>query len=354
MKSATWRWLSILMIAAAIVLPVHVPVAAAGEPVLSIEHLDISQFPNMTLTLQVLDSRGSTIQNLTADSFELSESTSEEQVPISIESIQVRTDRIGMGISLILDMRGNVSVEELVQAREVANALLEGFDLVGTPGGDVAELWVVGADPPLQVGFTSDGGSLTNKVNQVLPPDSDSGSLNDVVRRALSKADSGKKREVAIVISTTRQKGETLDSVTTQLALENQTPVFTVDLDGSAGETLLTDLAIATGGDHYADPSPESVSSIPDRIAAQLKLEYVLGFRSRFSQDGREHTLRVVVRAPQGTVEGSETFRIPSDTIAIRRVSLGLLISSASIAILGILFAYLAGRQFDYRLRLRT
>jgi len=352
MKRATWRWLSILMITAVVGLLLYVPAGAAGEPVLSIENLDISQFPQMTLTLQVLDSRGSTIQNLTPDSFELSESTLEEQVPISIQTLQVRTDRIGMGISLILDMRGNTSVEELVHAREVANTLLESFNLVGDPGGDVAELWVVGVDPPLQVGFTSDGGSLTNKINQVLPPALDSGSLNDVVRRTLSKADSGKKRQVAIVISTTRQEGEMLDSLTTQLALDNQIPIFTVDL-ASAEETLLTDLAITTGGDHYTDPSPEILSNIRDRIATQLKLEYVLGFRSKLSQDGREHTLRVVVRIPQGNIEKSETFRIPSDAIAVRRVSLGLLISSVSIAILGLLFTYLAGRQFGYHIRAR-
>src|SRR5215470_7872458 len=236
------------------------------------------------VNVTVTESDGRPLTNLKPDSFQVFEDKVEQQVRyFSSEAAPV-------SLGIIFDISHSME-KKLRFAKDAAVKFLE----TGTPD-DEYFLVEFASRAKIAEGFTSDITRLRDKLSLV--PAQGNTALYDAVYLGLAQLKKGQNPKKALLLITDGEDNHSRYSRgdIREFVREADAQIYVIDL----GRALVGDLAEMTGGHSYH----ASVSDLEDtceKIALELKSQYVIGYEStNANKDGKFRKLRVKVTPPAG------------------------------------------------------
>jgi VWFA-related protein len=317
MNAATNAWrgqLIRILLGALFVVATLRPAVASGQPgtvTLTVDALEIADFPAIRAYVTVRDENGVPIPEQAVDDFQLSEDRSPQLVHPSTLTTRLNPDSASW-IVLAIDISGSMAGERMTDAQAAATRFL---DAMG-PSDHVAvyafteEVALDAADPAHEVPFTTDKAPLYSFIAGLQAGGRTP--LYDAAYKTVLMLDAAPAAAPRAVLLLTdgRDEGSRVagrDTAVTE-AQRRAVPVFTIGL-ADADTSFIQELARRTGGLYRPAENSAALGDLFDDVAGMLRNQYVLEFQSALPADGREHRLEVRV-----TIDGGQ---------AITEVSLG-------------------------------
>jgi Ca-activated chloride channel homolog len=265
-------------ILALVVVFVAVAVVLSAQKSLKVD-VDLVLF-NVTVT----DGDNRLVTDLKSENFQLFEDKTEQQI------LYFSSEAAPVSLGIIFDISHSME-KKLDFARDAAGKFLES----GTPDD---EYFLVEFSNRANVahGFTTDINRLRDRL--AFKPAAGSTALYDGIYLGLSQLKKGQNPKKALLLITDGEdnhsrytRGDIRESIR-----EADAQIYAIDL----GRALLSDLAEMTGGHSYR-ASVEDLQEICERIALELKSQYVIGYEStNASKDGKFRKVRIRVTPPAG------------------------------------------------------
>ncbi len=236
------------------------------------------------VNVTVSDSDNRFVQDLKDGNFQLFEDKVEQKIRyFSSEAAPV-------SIGIIFDI--SRSMEKKVSfARDAAVKFLE----TGTPD-DEYFLVEFSSRAKVAEGFTTDISRLRDRLS--FTPAQGSTALYDAVYLGLAQLKSGQNPKKALLLITDGEDNHSRYSRgdIREFVREADAQIFVIDL----GHALVSDLADMTGGHSYR-ASVNDLEDTCEKIAQELKSQYVIGYEStNTNKDGKFRKVRVRVIPPSG------------------------------------------------------
>ena len=212
----------------------------------------------------------------------------EDKVEQKIEYFS--TDNAPLSLGIIFDVSHSME-KKIDLAREAAVTFLQN----GTPED---EYFLVEFNNRAKVAqdFTTDILRLSNRLS-FMPPDGNT-AMYDAVYLGLNKVKNGQNPRKALLLITDREDNHSRYSRRDirEFLREADVQIYSIDL----GRALIGDLSEMTGGHSYRG-SVDELQDICEKIAAELKNQYVIGYSSsNTDRDGKWRKLRLKVNPPPG------------------------------------------------------
>jgi Ca-activated chloride channel family protein len=265
---------------------------------------------NVTVT----DRNGRFVTGLERENFKLVE----DKVPQEIAYFS--SEDIPLSVGIILDVSGSMK-DKLKTAVEAAITFMKG----GSP--DDEYFLVEFADKPTGTAdFTND----ISKIQSRFLSSKAKGrtALFDAVYMGLSKLEQGNNAKRALLLITDGEDNRsryTFSNVR-DFVKEKDVQMYAIGItsgwsDGAAeqGRALLRDLASISGGNSFFPTSVYGLEDICRKIAAELKYQYVIGYRStNTAKDGEWRKIKVTAELPKNklTVRAKQGYYAPSENTA--------------------------------------
>jgi Ca-activated chloride channel homolog len=232
----------------------------------------------------VADGANRFINGLKADDFQLFEDKVEQK--ISYFSSEAAPVSLGIVFDISHSMQKKLDFARLAAARFLES---------GTPD-DEYFLVEFSNRANLTHGFTSDIARLRDRL--AFKPAAGSTALYDGIYLGLSQLKKGQNPKKALLLITDGEdnhsrysRGDLRDFIR-----EADAQIFVIDL----GRALISDLAEMTGGHSY-HASVDDLEETCEKIALEIKSQYVIGYEStNTSKDGKFRKVRVRVTPPPG------------------------------------------------------
>jgi Ca-activated chloride channel homolog len=237
------------------------------------------------VSVGVRDSNNRAVSDLKGDNFQIFE----DKVEQKIRYFSSELTPISLGI--VFDMSRSMQ-KKLPFARDAAVKFLE----TGTPD-DEYFLVEFSSRAQLAQGFTSDISRLRDKLSLV--PAQGNTALYDGVYLGLAELKRGQNPRKALLLITDGEDNHSRYSRgdIRQFVRESDAQIFVIDM----GRALVGELADMTGGHSYR-ASPADLEDTCERIARELKSQYVIGYEStNTNKDGRFRKLRVRINPTAAT-----------------------------------------------------
>jgi Ca-activated chloride channel family protein len=245
----------------------------------------------------VTDSKNRNVQGLTQDRFQLWE----DKVEQNIEYFS--TEDVPLSVGIILDVSGSMK-NNMPPARSAANTFMRMGDQ-----SDEYFLIVFSDSAQLTQDFTSDITRVQGRL--LLTAAKGSTALYDALYLGLEKLESADNSRKALLLITDGQDNHSRYSFSDvkNFVREHDVMIYSIGItdpatllvSGDIGKGVLEDLASLTGGDAFFPASAGQLPEICARIAAELKNQYVLGYRPRNTAgDGKWRKIKVKVNKLQG------------------------------------------------------
>lgn len=257
-------------------------------------YLDKSEFPRVTTYLLVEDGSGQPIINLQQDAFALTE----DKIAVDVEGF------IGAGqqpvvAMLIIDYSGSMDdYGKMEGAKEAAHIFLDQLQ----PGRDRVGLIAFEDSPRTLHSLTlvseTDLQTFKSSISRLAPTGGTA--YYDAVYSAILalQSQSGRKVVIALTDGDDNQSRYSLNS-TTQLAQENDVPIYTIGLGSDVKASILERMARETGGQYYFSPEASQLAALYQDLAQALQNEYSLTYTSPTSdRDGTQRDVAVAVTHP--------------------------------------------------------
>jgi Ca-activated chloride channel family protein len=236
------------------------------------------------VNVSVTDPENHVITDLKSDNFQLFEDKVEQQIKYFSSEVAP------LSLGIVFDISHSME-NKLELARTAAVRFLE----TGTPED---EYFLIEFSNRAEVteDFTTDISRLRDQLS--LKPAAGATALYDAVYLGLSKVKAGANPKKALLLIT---DGEDNHSRYTrgnirEFLRESDVQIFVIDL----GRALIGDLAEMTGGHSYHG-SLDELENICEKIALELKSQYVLGYESsNTNRDGKYRKIRVKTSPPAG------------------------------------------------------
>jgi Ca-activated chloride channel family protein len=232
----------------------------------------------------VRDSDNRAVTDLKADNFQVFEDKVEQKIRYFSSEV------VPISLGIIFDMSRSMQ-KKLPFARDAALKFLE----TGTPD-DEYFLVEFSSRAELAQGFTSDIARLRDKLSLV--PAQGNTALYDGVYLGLAQLKRGQNPRKALLLITDGEDNHSRYSRgdIRQFVRESDAQIYVIDM----GHALVGELADMTGGHSYR-ASPSDLEDTCEKIALELKSQYVIGYEStNTNKDGRFRKLRVKVNPPAG------------------------------------------------------
>ena len=245
-------------------------------------------------TVTVTDRNGRYVTGLEKENFKLAE----DKVPQEISYFS--SEDIPLSVGIILDVSGSMK-DKLKTAVEAAITFMKG----GSP--DDEYFLVEFSDKPTGTAdFTND----IAKIQSLFLASKAKGrtALFDAVYMGLSKLEQGNNAKRALLLITDGEDNRsryTFSNVR-DFVKEKDVQMYAIGItngwsDASAeqGRALLRDLAAISGGNSFFPTSVYGLEDICRKIAAELKYQYVLGYRStNTAKNGEWRKIKVTAEFP--------------------------------------------------------
>src|SRR5262245_20231273 len=236
------------------------------------------------VSVTVADSDNRFITDLKAENFQIFEDKIEQQIRyFSNEASPV-------SIGIIFDLSHSME-RKLSFARDAALKFLQ----TGTPQ-DEYFLVEFASRAKIAQGFTTDITRLRDRI--AFTPAEGSTALYDAVYLGLAQLKRGQNPKKALLLITDGEDNHSRYSRgdIREVVREADAQIYVIDL----GRSLVGDLAEMTGGHSY-HASVNDIEDTCEKIALELKSQYVIGYEStNTSKDGKFRKVRVRVTPPPG------------------------------------------------------
>lgn len=327
MRNARWT-MAILILA--LLWGIALPASAQGVVNLSIDGLEMDQFPSAKAMVTVRNENGVPIIGLGRDKFELVEDGIASFPPSEVTS-QVNPDAV-ISVVMVIDISGSMKGKPIEEAMRAANALLDQLSsqdrgAIIAFADEVKDLDPANLEEGKELGFTPDKNALRNVVNFL---DSKIGwdtPLYDAIYKGVKMVTTEPAGKRAVIVMTDgRDERDNAQGVAVKDAGSVSTPddpineanrhnipIFSVGLVGLGGKIdtkYLSRLAERTGGVYQEAPQPEELTPLFENAVSQLKTQYALSYESRLKKDSNYHSLVVRVNLPQGQDFDETKFQI--------------------------------------------
>ena len=323
------HWMSAVLILA-LALGSTVVVSAQGAVNLSIDNLDMADFPESRVQVTVRDANGVPIPDLGADKFEIIEDGRASFPPREVTT-HVNPDAV-ISIVMVIDISGSMEGKPIEEAMRAANALLDQLSeqdraAIIAFADEVKDLDPTRLEEGKELGFTTDKNAVRNVVNFLDTKIGWDTPLYDAIYKGVKMAEAEPVGKRAVVVMTDgRDERDNANGVPVKDAGSLSTPddpineanrhnipIFSIGLAGLGGKIdtkYLTRLAERTGGIYREAPEPEELTPLFEEVANQLKTQYVLHYDSQLELDDQYHSLMVRVHLPQGQDFDETKFQI--------------------------------------------
>src|SRR5262245_11069626 len=231
------------------------------------------------VNVHVTDDANRFVSDLKPDNFQLFEDKVEQKIRYFSNEVAP------VSLGIIFDISHSME-KKLEFARQAATKFLE----TGTPD-DEYFLVEFSNRAKLSQGFTNDISRLRDRI--AFKPASGSTALYDGVYLGLSQLKEGQNPRKALLLITDGEDNHSRYSRgdIREFIREADAQIYVIDL----GHALVSDLAEMTGGHSYR-ASVEDLEDTCEKIALELKSQYVIGYESsNTSNDGKFRKVRVRV-----------------------------------------------------------
>ena len=236
------------------------------------------------VNVAVRDADSRPVTSLKAEDFQIFEDRIEQKIRYFSSEVTP------ISLGLVFDMSRSME-KKLAFARDAALKFLE----TGTPD-DEYFLVEFSSRAHLAEGFTSDISRLRDKLTLV--PAEGNTALYDAVYLGLAQLKSGQNPRKALLLITDGEDNHSRYSRRDirEFVREADAQIYVIDM----GRALVGELADMTGGHSY-HASVNNLEETCEKIALELKSQYVIGFEStNTNKDGKFRKLRVKVNPPEG------------------------------------------------------
>ncbi|MBI4869957.1 MAG: VWA domain-containing protein [Candidatus Riflebacteria bacterium] len=280
----------------------------AGPEDLGVEihKISIDSFPRMQVSLTLVDRTGRVLKGLESRNFRVFEAGHR----VKLEDVAV--DRTPVVAAICVDSSGSMtsSIDSVKRAAGLFIRLLD--------EDDQAEIVSFADDPRLVSPRTSDKAVLLGRLHTLVAYGATA--LHDAMWRCLSDLKGLPGRRVVVLLTdgqdqnrdgTARLSRHTLEEVL-KLARSEKVPFFTIRLGRRVLQDELANIAKTSGGRSYAAPRPADLEDIYRQIAALVKSQVLLTYRSpNSSHDGKWRAVEVRASAEERQGSTREVFRAP-------------------------------------------
>ncbi len=303
MKSKTL--LTVLMILAIGLAVFPQNAAASGDTLtLTVEQVDLSAFPTITLRLSAWGPDGLPPVEIFPAELSITENGG---VPFSVDDITLDPDS-QVSVALVMDISGSMQGPPLVDAQQAAARFLDRLK----PGRDQAALIafadVISTDPltidvTREIGFTNEfkpavydrveglqAGGYTH-LYQALTKAVRMTAALEAGHRAVLLLSDGKNEPAEI--------GNPDEPI--QLAREAGIPIFVIGLGGEVDEAYLQRVAAETGGLYQSAPTSAELADLFEKIAGLLKTQYTVSYTSQLAGEGQNYAIKLALTQTNGT-----------------------------------------------------
>lgn len=236
------------------------------------------------VNVTVTDPQNRFITDLKPENFQLFEDKVEQKI------LYISNEIAPLSLGIVFDISHSME-RKLDLARDAAMRFLQ----TGTTE-DEYFLVEFSNRAKLAEDFTTDPSRLQARLS--LRPAEGATALYDGVYLGLSRAKRGQNPRKALLLITDGEDNHSRYSLRDlrEFVRESDVQIFVIDL----GRALVGDLAEMTGGHSYHG-SVEDLTDICERIALELKSQYVLGYEStNTNKDGKFRKIRVRTISPPG------------------------------------------------------
>ena len=251
-----------------------------------------SSVQTVAIYATVRDPEGRSVPDLTQDDFEVLDNGR----PVAITTFS--SGRQPLTVALLLDMSGSMN-PSVLRVRESTRRFIDAL----LPD-DRVRICTFGDEIAVSPVLTGDKAALTRIVNEELWPGGETPLWNAVFAGMQSLADEPGRR-VVLALTDGRDsgslpgwKGSFRD--VRERATREGFMLYMVGMDNAAikaaPDSDVAELLDATGGAHFNVAAADDLGETFNRVAEELRRQYLLGFTP--AADGRDHPLAVRVKRP--------------------------------------------------------
>jgi Ca-activated chloride channel homolog len=245
----------------------------------------------------VSEPRGRMVTGLRQENFRIWEDKVEQKVEY------FSSEDGPMSIGLIFDATGSME-DKISRARDAAVSFLK----TGNPE-DEFFLVTFSQSPQLVEGFTTDISRLQN--HMIFTPAKGLTPLFDAVYLGLETMKSARNKRKALLLITDGEDNHSRYSFwdIKEFVKEQDVQIFVIGIINSSGElaqgqdgrAVIEDLAQISGGQAFFPDSVDELEDICNKIAIELRNQYVLGYHStNAAKDGKWRKIRLKINTPKG------------------------------------------------------
>ncbi len=294
------------------------PEAGRGEAsaslALIINHVDGSHFPVTVGYVTALGARGYPVLGLDARNFQVTE----DGIPVTgLQVASAVNVEEPLAAVLTIDTSGSMTHADLAQEKAAAIAFVQGL----RPQDQVA---VVAFSTHVQrlTGFTANREVLAGAINELQPGGNTA--LYDALWDSVElSAEAPALRRVVILMTdgvNTASRASLDDGL--NLAVRERTAVYTIGLGRDLDRNVLSRVAQKTGGTSLIAPTPGDLHQAYDRIATELRSQYLLRYTSPRPRGARDYHVAVRVAAAGDQARAEVKYRPSPAPPVISTVSL--------------------------------
>jgi VWFA-related protein len=246
------------------------------------------------VTATVLDAEGHLVTGLPRDAFAIWEDGLEQKISV------FSSDRVPVGLGVLLDVSDSMFGQRMLDARTAVERFL--FTLLNPA--DEFFLTAFNHAPHILTPWTATPAVVTDALNAIHP--SGGTAIYDAVVSALPQIDRRNRQRAALLIisdGADTASDSTLRDVRAAL-LRSDAFVYAIAIDSPKGYAIntrvnpaaLNEITGQSGGRTEVVRDAAGLDAATERIAEELNSQYVLGYSSPKSVDGKFHSIRVAMR----------------------------------------------------------
>jgi len=246
------------------------------------------------VTATVLDAEGHLVTGLPREAFTIWEDGLEQKISV------FSSERVPVGLGVLLDVSDSMFGQRMLDARTA----IERFLLTLLNPADEFFLTAFNHAPHTLTPWTATPSVVSDALNAIRP--SGGTAIYDAVISALPQIDRRNRQRAALVIisdGADTASDSTLRDVRAAL-LRSDAFVYAIAIDSPKGYTIntrvnpsaLSEITGQSGGRTEVVRDADGLAAATERIAEELNSQYVLGYSSPKSVDGKFHSIRVAAR----------------------------------------------------------
>lgn len=271
-----------------------------------IHKIEVGEFPQMRVSVSLVDRTGRTLKGLEARNFRVFEADKR----VKIEDVAI--DRTPIVAAVCVDASGSMTpaIESVKRAAGLFIRLLDDHDQ--------AEIISFADDPRIVSPRTSDKAVLLGRLHTLAAYGATA--LYDALWRALQDLEGAPGRRVVLLLTDGQDQNRDGTAQISRHSLKGvlskaraaSIPIYTIGLGRKVLREELTKVASLTGARAYFAPKPTDLEDIYVQIAAQIKSQVRIEYRSPNDvRDGAWRSVEVRASADERQGSGRETFRAP-------------------------------------------